>query len=118
MSLQAELKSHKQTIRAFLRTEVWAEEKLCALLAHAEDKLSMWSCCCLIGVATANHPLRGRIPLISHRDNNSHLDYAHLGNAWYLPCALAAETAFQRLAAPCDSLSGEADELRRRRIRP
>ena len=38
----------------------YSDEKLAALLAHAEDgKLTYNSCCCLIGVLTADHPLRG-----------------------------------------------------------
>jgi hypothetical protein len=40
----------------------YSDEQLAALLAHAEDgKLSYWSCCCFIGIATANHPLQSEI---------------------------------------------------------
>jgi hypothetical protein len=46
-------------IEQFLR-EQYSDEKLAALLAHAEDgKLSFGSCCCFIGVATATHALQG-----------------------------------------------------------
>ncbi len=58
---QAQLRVYKQNIRAFLRTPVWTEEKLCALLAHAESRLALWSCCCLIGCANADHALRGSV---------------------------------------------------------
>lgn len=110
----ANLKFHKRLIREFLRTEVWTEEKLCALLAHAESRLSMWSCCCLIGCATADHPLRGKMPMPLW--NTGHVD--HILSAWASPVAVAAERAFCRLSDPLRSISDEADELRRRRIRP
>ncbi len=81
------LKQAKQDIRAFLRTPVWTEEKLCALLAHAQDKLSMWSCCCLIGVANAPHALMG----INDRAG-AHWEHYH--DAQFLPLAQIAEEAF------------------------
>lgn len=51
-----EAKGH---IRAYLQS-AYSDEKLCALLCHARDgKLVFHSCCCLAGVADANHNLRG-----------------------------------------------------------
>lgn len=48
-------------IERFLQT-AYTDERLAALLAHAEDgKLSWHSCCCLIGVPTADHALRGSV---------------------------------------------------------
>lgn len=38
----------------------YSDENLAALLAHAEDgKLAYDSCCCFIGIPTANHALKG-----------------------------------------------------------
>jgi hypothetical protein len=55
--LDTELKEAKRSIRRFLR--YYSDEKLCELLAHAQaGKLSYLSCCCLVGVLTADHPLR------------------------------------------------------------
>lgn len=48
-----------EAIKRYLR-EHYTDEKLAALLAHAQDgKLSFNSCCCFIGVATSNHELQG-----------------------------------------------------------
>src|SRR5690349_16077742 len=56
---------NESVIAQFLRPPheggAYTDERLTMLLAHAEDgKLSFFSCCCLVGVATAEHPLRGR----------------------------------------------------------
>lgn len=51
-----------ENIQKFL-AEAYTDEKLAALLAHAQDgKLAYRSCCCLIGIPTANHALRGYMP--------------------------------------------------------
>ncbi len=105
------LREQKQAIRAFLQTPVWTEEKLCALLVHAQDKLSLWSCCCLIGVATADHALQGRLGLRAPYGG-------HFLVSRHLPLALKAEEAFDQLAHPWDTFGADGDELRRRRIRP
>lgn len=50
-----------KAIERFLQT-AYSDEKLAALLAHTEDgKLSYWSCCCFVGVATADHALREKM---------------------------------------------------------
>jgi len=104
----AELRGHKQAIRAFLQTEIWTEEKLCALLAHAQDKLALWSCCCLVGVGTADHALRGAMA--------PNLWGSHYERAKRLPLAAAAECAFAKLGFR--QKFGFTDTLRRSRIRP
>jgi len=49
----------KQVIRKFMR-EFYTDERLAQLLAHAQDgKLTYCSCCCLIGLRTAQHALEG-----------------------------------------------------------
>ena len=51
--------SNEQIISDFLRT-AYTDEKLAALLAHAEDgKLAFVSCCCFAGIPTAVHALQG-----------------------------------------------------------
>lgn len=51
----------KKHIRAYLQT-AYTDEQLAALLAHARDaKLSFYSCCCFIGIPTADHALKGHI---------------------------------------------------------
>lgn len=116
--MNEQLRAKKQAIRAFLRTEVWTEEKLCALLAHAEDKLSYWSCCCLIGCANADHALQ------PNRDCAGYIGAhaAHLQEARRLPLASVAEIAFCALSDLRDDDGmlrvDESDAQRRRIVRP
>ncbi len=99
----------KQQIRNFLRTPVWTDEKLCQLLAHAESKLSFNSCCCLIGVATADHALRGAT-------HNWRADHYH--KATNLPLALEAQHAFFHLPNSPLSMQPSDDATRNRILRP
>lgn len=47
----------KQVIRRFMRDH-YTDERLAQLLAHAQDgKLRYESCCCFIGIPTADHAL-------------------------------------------------------------
>lgn len=51
--------SNEEIISDFMRQH-YTDEKLVALLAHAEDgKLSFLSCCCFAGVPSAVHALAG-----------------------------------------------------------
>lgn len=53
-----------ENIVMFLQT-AYTDEKLAALLAHAQDgKLAFDTCCCLIGIPTANHALKGARPTV------------------------------------------------------
>ncbi len=98
------MKEKRAAIRNFLRTPVWTDEKLCALLAHAESgRLIYTSCCCLIGVATADHALGS---LDEHPGNVGHYQRARL-----LPYAVRAEAAYHYLALYNDA-------SRRRILRP
>lgn len=48
----------KGHIRAFMQAH-YTDERLAQLLCHAKDgKLAYNSCCCFIGIPTANHPLQ------------------------------------------------------------
>lgn len=51
--------TNEQIISDFMQKH-YTDERLAALLAHAEDgKLAFVSCCCFAGIPTANHALRG-----------------------------------------------------------
>lgn len=89
----------------FLASSAYSDESLAALLAHAQDgKLAYSSCCCFIGVSTANHSLRGNMSQIAAALQ------VHYGDARELPYALKAESEF--------CLLGKNDEERREAIIP
>jgi hypothetical protein len=51
--------TNEEIITDFLQKH-YTDETLAALLAHAEDgKLAHCSCCCLVGIPTADHALQG-----------------------------------------------------------
>src|ERR1700758_2850841 len=75
-------------IREYLK--LYPDDRLAALLAHAEDgKLSYHSCRCLVGAINANHALKGVVdgPLIR----------SHYARAKKTELARAAETEFMLL---------------------
>lgn len=97
-----------ENIVKFLQT-AYSDEKLAALLAHAQDgKLAYNSCCCFIGVATADHALE--IAREKRWADYEIPDVHHLNLAKELPCAAAAEREFLSL--------GKTDEERRAAIIP
>ncbi|MGH9430573.1 MAG: hypothetical protein ACRD3T_03440 [Terriglobia bacterium] len=102
----------KRAIRQFLRTS-YSDERLSWLLAHAQGgKLAYQSCCCLIGVATADHSLCGKVDL--SQSTPRHYELARM-----LPGAKQAEMAFWELGYVGGSrLHRSSDELRRRRLIP
>jgi hypothetical protein len=52
--------TNEEIISEFLRA-AYTDERLAMLLAHCEDgKLVHQSCCCVLGIPTADHALRGR----------------------------------------------------------
>ena len=82
-------KLRKLEIREFMRKH-YTDERLAMLLAHARDgKLNFSSCCCFIGIATADHALRSE-------DLNG-LSSKHLKLARELKGAEKAEIAFLEL---------------------
>ncbi len=97
-----------ENIVKFLQT-AYTDEKLAALLAHAQDgKLAYNSCCCFIGVATADHALEiGRDKRGAHYPTP---DVIHIHRAKELPFADAAEYEFYGL--------GLTDEKRREKLIP
>lgn len=74
----------KQHIRAFMRS-AYTDERLAQLLAHAQDgKLEYSSCCCFVGIPTANHSLQSAYRCITNPSgHDDHLTDAHrLRGAW------------------------------------
>jgi hypothetical protein len=105
------LKRSKHAIRVFLRT-AYTDERLAWLLAHARSgKLSYHSCCCLVGVATADHRLEGRTPA-------SALPASHYALAKRFVGAPEAELAYRHLGLVAPRCAVSADEERRRRLIP
>lgn len=52
-----EYQQRKQIIRSFMRSN-YSDERLAMLLAHAQEgKLVFDSCCCFVGISTAQHAL-------------------------------------------------------------
>lgn len=79
---------NEEIISSFLQT-AYTDERLAALLAHAQDgKLSYWSCCCFIGIPTAVHALRG------HMGSVTASMMPHYEEACEMPNAEEAEGAF------------------------
>ena len=91
--------------------EAYSDERLAALLAHAQDgKLSFCSCCCFIGITNAPHALRGYMRefakgQILPRESTHHQEVRYGSEL-----ADSAETEF--------ALLGESDEERRALIIP
>ncbi|MGH9378213.1 MAG: hypothetical protein ACRD1I_05380 [Terriglobia bacterium] len=106
------LKNGKRAIRQYLRT-AYSDERLVWLLAHARaGKLMYRSCCCFVGVATADHSLQVKadvnLPLAAHY----HLARRFVG-------AREAEQAFWESGYRGESRSVESsDDIRRRRLIP
>lgn len=106
----------EQIIANFLKPPseggAYTDEKLAALLAHAEDgRLSYHSCCCLRGLPTAKHALRGTDL------HGSPLD--HGDDVVRSPEYLRADEAYWLLGDPeLGRIFSEADERRRAKLIP
>lgn len=106
--MNQQLKQNKQIIRQFMR-ENYTDERLAMLLAHAQSgRLEYQSCCCFIGVVTADHALHGEG---THKDGGSHFIRARR-----LAGAEDAEWAFNAFFLWW--AEGTAEEQRRRRLIP
>ena len=108
MTNQRENKKH---IREFLRNH-YTDERLTWLLEHARSgRLSFFSCCCFIGVATADHALLSR----------GFNDSDHYALAERLDGADDAERAYRDLfdvGHYCGVSPDTRDEIRRRVVIP
>jgi hypothetical protein len=88
MSLRSrnEHRKRKATLRKFMRDH-YSDERLSWLLEYARSgELRFYSCCCFIGIPTANHALQSGV--------------AHLKAAYELDGADEAETAFKKIYKP------------------
>lgn len=85
--------NEEQTLTEFLQSQ-YSEERLLFLLAHAESgRLAYVSCCCFIGVVTADHALKGEIA-----DGCKNPAFGkHVIAARKLPGGYMAETAYAQL---------------------
>lgn len=81
----------------------YTDERLAMLQAHTEDgRLAYTSCCCFIGVATADHALRGKAGFVQEMALTGSLPEpmaaalvaTHYRQASHLPGAARAEEAY------------------------
>lgn len=110
--MNIQFRSRKRAIRQFLRA-AYTDERLAWLLAHARSgKLTYQSCCCLIGTATADHPLRTKTDVNQPVAQHYHLARRFIG-------AREAEQAYWEMGYSGASRAVQSsDELRRRRLIP
>jgi hypothetical protein len=105
--MNAQLKENKQIIRTFIRQH-YTDERLAMLLAHAQSgKLAYFSCCCFIGIPTADHALQTEGDYVGVPHYRKAKELAGAINAEYAYCALGPG-----LAEP------EANSQRIRRLIP
>ena len=106
-----QLKECKRAIRNFLRT-AYTDERLTWLVEHARSgRLVYNSCCCLVGVVTADHTLQGKVPV-------RELATSHYALAKTFVGASAAERAYQDMGYVGKTRVPSADDVRRRRLVP
>lgn len=106
------IKTLKKHIRAFMRNH-YTDERLAQLLCHARDgKLAYFSCCCFIGIATADHALEGNI-------GGAYSESEHYLTAAHLDGALDADRSYCWLAnVSPNNWTQPSDEVRRRILIP
>ena len=103
------LRENKQSIRSFMQNH-YTDSRLAELLCHARDgKLDYFSCCCFIGVATADHPLQ-------RHAYKPGISVDHYDEATKLSGAKKAEIAYCGLAHSCAKKEREERDICRRRI--
>ncbi len=97
--MNEELQMNKATIRSFMRAH-YTDAKLIQLLDHARGgRFSFYSCCCFIGIPTADHELKGHIRQ-SASTGEVHAAGPHYGKAFELDGAMAAEQSAFYLSVP------------------
>lgn len=105
-----------EAIERFLQ-EAYTDERLAMLLAHAEDgKLSFHSCCCFVGVLTADHALRGYTNCQDVLFSELTTAQPHYIIARTLDGASLAEAEFREIGG--DGPAKEQDAARRASIIP
>lgn len=110
--MDSHLRKQKGAIRQYLRT-AYTDERLAWLLAHARSgKLMYQSCCCLIGVATADHSLQSKADV-------NQPSAAHYRIARKFVGAREAEQAYWEMGYRGESRALQSnDEIRQRRLIP
>jgi hypothetical protein len=110
--MNSKLREYRRAVRQFLQT-AYTDERLAWLLAHARsEKLAYRSCCCLVGVVTAPHPLQGETTMFD-------AIHPHYVIAKGLAGAQEAERAYCALGYVGNGwLSSPREDLRRRRLIP
>lgn len=108
--MNPQVRQNRQAIRSFMRLN-YSDERLAMLLAHTQSgRLDFTSCCCFIGIATADHALQGE---------GEFLSFDHTNLARMLPLGGAAELAFLSLADELpEGTTEERNVVRRRRLIP
>lgn len=106
------LRKQKNAIRQYLRT-AYTDERLAWLLAHARSgKLAYQSCCCLIGIATADHALQAKADVNQPPSTHYHMARKFVG-------AREAEQAYWEMGYRGESRSLQSsDGIRQRRLIP
>lgn len=112
-----ELKQMKRDIRAFVG-RYYTTDMLINVIDNVRAGIFTFSsCCCLIGVVTANHPLAAKMPDRLRDVLNSHYQKARA-----LPFARAAEDAYFSMGYPnCEDFEEDFRDnsaLRNRRLLP
>ncbi len=106
--MDAQLRENKRIIRGFMAAQ-YTDARLVQLLDHCRaGKFAFTSCCCFVGVVTADHALRGEEGGYAHEN--------HYDIAIELPDAASAEGATYMLGAN-GNWPGN-DGLRMRRLIP
>ncbi len=86
-----------EALKSFMQNH-YSDEKLAGLLAHAQDgKLIYAACCCFVGCATVNHPLRFTDNISLYGEVPEHVyeeTVRHLTEARELEGAIEAEATF------------------------
>lgn len=108
-AMNLEFRQHKQAIRSFMQLH-YSDERLAQLLAHAQSgRLKYSSCCCFVGVATADHTLR-TAPFF--------FGFRHLNRAWKLVGGRKADHSYFLLDYKRRWWHPPSDDKRRRILIP
>lgn len=98
-------------IREYLK--LYPDDRLAALLAHAEDgKLAYHSCCCLVGAINADHALCGYLPGMFASAHYSVAKKVHH------PLPDEAEHEFHCMGMQANAVPLDPDVIRREKIIP
>src|SRR5437879_3754341 len=107
--MDAQFRKQKHAVRQWLK--FYSDERLAALLAHAQSgRLAFQSCCCLVGSLTADHPLCGQWV------NGDNIKRTHYKEVVKYLWAAHAEIAYRAWGKPEVIVPLDLRDERRRRI--